>query len=385
VTPPAHDLRALLALILTPGLGPVLTSRLLDLAASPEAALESSPATLQRVRGIGDTKARRIAAGLRDALDRADREIDRAHALGVDLLPIGSPDYPELLAHIPDPPPVLFVKGDVRPHDLDRYMVAIVGSRRCTAYGIEQAERFAGVLARSGLTIASGGARGIDTAAHRGALRAEGRTIAVLGCGLSNRYPPDNVDLFDRIADGRGAIVSELPLATQPDAQNFPARNRLISGLSLGTIIIEAGRGSGALLTAKHAVEEHGREVMGVPGRVDSPASEGTLDLLRRGEAALVTSARDVLELLEPPARHHWAGTHESRYADPAPAPGLGADERRVLDALDQARTADELVDLTGLSPGPLRAAVTMLEIQGRVTRRAGRLERRQPPGETRA
>jgi DNA processing protein len=272
---------------------------------------------------------------------------------------------------------VLYVLGELAPVDVDRYMVAIVGSRRCTAYGIEQAERFSGVLARSGLTIVSGGARGIDTAAHRGAMRADGRTIAVLGCGLANRYPPDNVDLFDKIVEGRGALVSELPMGTQPDSQNFPARNRLISGLSLGTIVIEAGRGSGALLTARHALEEHGREVMGVPGRVDSPASEGTLDLLRQGEAALVTSARDVLDILEQPARHHWAGTHESRYADPARAPALGADEAAILEALDRPMSADELVEASGLAPGPMRAALTLLEIQGRIVRSGGRLERR--------
>jgi DNA processing protein len=149
--------------------------------------------------------------------------------------------------------------------------------------------------------------------------------------------------------------------------------------MSLGTIVIEAGRGSGALLTARHALEEHGREVMGVPGRVDSPASEGTLDLLRGGEAALVTSGRDVLDILEQPARHHWAGTHESRYADPARSPALGADEAAILEALDRPMSADELVEASGLAPGPMRAALTLLEMQGRIVRSGGRLERRTP------
>ena len=369
------DLRALLALVLTPGLGPVLTARLLREAGSTDRALGASATLLRRVRGIGETKARRIASGLVDAEARAERELERAAALGVELMAIGSPGYPALLAEIPDPPAVLFVRGELRPHDLDRYGVAIVGSRRCTAYGIEQAERFAGVLAGSGLTIVSGGARGIDTAAHRAAMRAGGRTVAVLGCGLANCYPPDNRELFDRIADERGALVSELPLATQPDAQNFPARNRLISGLSLGTVVIEAGRGSGALLTARHALEEHGREVMGVPGRVDSPASEGTLELIRKGEAALVTGARDVLEILEGPARHHFEGTHGPRYADPS-VPGVGERERAILEALDRPMSADELVEACGVEPGPLRAALTVLEIQGRVVRRGGLLER---------
>ena len=375
MTQTQDELRAILALILTPGLGPVLTSRLLEQAGSAERALASSSSQLQRVRGIGETKARRIGPLLRDALTRADREIEQATALGVQLVPIGAPGYPKLLAQTRDAPPVLYVLGSLQPEDLDRYTVAIVGSRRCTAYGIEQAERFAGVLARSGLTIVSGGARGIDTAAHRGARRADGRTIAVLGCGLANRYPPDNAELFDRIADGHGAIVSELPLSTLPDGKNFPARNRLISGMSLGTIVIEAARGSGALLTARLALEDHGREVMGVPGRVDSPASEGTLDLIRKGEAALITSARDVLEILEQPARHLWAGTHEARYADPTI--GQSDEGRAILEALQRPMSADELVEITGLEPGAVRAAVTMLEIQGRAIRRGGLLERR--------
>jgi DNA processing protein len=379
VTRPDGDVESLLALVLTPGLGPVLTARLLEAMGDAERALGASAAQLMRIRGIGETKAARIAPALRDARGRSQAEIERAAGMGVRLIAIGSEGYPGLLAEIPDPPPVLYVLGELAPADLDRYPVAIVGSRRCTAYGIEQAERFSGVLARSGLTIVSGGARGIDTAAHRGAMRADGRTIAVLGCGLANRYPPDNAELFDKIADGRGALVSELPLATQPDSQNFPARNRLISGMSLGTIVIEAGRGSGALLTARHALEEHGREVMGVPGRVDSPASEGTLDLLRGGEAALVTSGRDVLDILEQPARHHWAGTHESRYADPARSPALGADEAAILEALDRPMSADELVEASGLAPGPMRAALTLLEMQGRIVRSGGRLERRTP------
>lgn len=372
------QLRSLLALILTPGLGPVLTSRLITLMGSPERVLGASPAQLMRVRGIGESKARMIGAGLAEAEARADKELAHAARLGVTLVAIDDPTYPALLKEIPDPPPVLFVQGELRSDDLDAYCVAIVGSRRCTAYGIEQAERFAGVLARSGLTIVSGGARGIDTAAHRGAMRGEGRTIAVLGCGLANRYPPDNADLFDAIIAGRGALVSELPLTTQPDAQNFPARNRLISGMSLGTVVIEAGRGSGALLTARMALEDHGREVMGVPGRVDSPASEGTLELIQKGEAALVTSAREVLEILEQPARHHWGGTHESRYADPGRAVAkLGPNEAAILGALERPMSVDELVEACEIEPQVIRAALTMLEIQGRVVRRGGRLERR--------
>ncbi|MBK7404139.1 MAG: DNA-protecting protein DprA [Phycisphaerales bacterium] len=388
---------ALLRLTLTPALGPRRIAALTQHFGSPTAALAASPAELRRIRGIGEATAAKVARGLRESLDLAAAEVDRADHLGVHLLGIGDAGYPVLLAQIPDPPPVLYVLGRLEPATTDRYPVAIVGSRACTAYGIEQAERFAGVLAGSGLTVVSGGARGIDSAAHRGAMRGGGRTIAVLGCGLAHRYPPENSGLFDEMAAGRGAVVSELPLDTAPQAENFPARNRIISGLSLGVLVIEAAKGSGAIITARAASEDHGREVLAVPGRVDSPASEGTLDLIKGGGAALATSPADVLHLLETPARHHFHDTHEARYADPAraeprdlwaetaepsaadtapdaPSPSL---EHRLVQALDRPRTPDDLAERLGVGPGELRAALTMLEIRGAVVRRAGLLERR--------
>lgn len=381
--------RALLRLTLTPGLGPVLVGRLLEAFGSVERIERASRAELERVSGIGRVTARAISEGLQPAAERADREVALAEAHGVRLIARGSLEYPPLLAQIADAPPLLYVRGALEPSGRDAYPVAIVGSRSCTSYGIEQAERFAGVLARSGLTIVSGGARGIDSAAHRGAMRAGGRTIAVLGCGLAMCYPPDNAPLFERIANGDGsaggAVVSELPMETAPSGANFPARNRLISGMSLGVVVVEAGRHSGALLTARYAAEDHGREVMVVPGRVDSPASEGALELIRQGGATLVCTPGDVLEELRPAARHLFDGTHAVRYADPTrdrqhelwrspePAdaqPAAASDlHRRILQALHEPATVDELAVRTGLSAARLRAELTLLELSRQVRR----------------
>jgi len=380
----------LLALMLTSGVGPVLASRLIGRFGGLAGVGRASRAQLERVRGIGSIRSAAIAKGLRESTARAREEIARAADLGVGLVGMFDEAYPPLLKSIVDPPPVLYVLGSLAPEGVDRYPVAIVGSRSCTVYGIEQAERFGGVLARSGLTVVSGGARGIDTAAHRGAMKANGRTIVVLGCGLAHRYPPDNTELFDRmLAEGLGCLVSELPLQTIPDAKNFPARNRLISGLSLGVVVIEAARGSGALITAQVAAEEHGREVLVVPGRVDSPSSEGSLGLLRAGGAAIATSPADVIESLESGARHLFEGTHALRFvgADPTGAEGsmlfgaapggeMSEASRAVLGALDEAKTLDQVVAETGLGAGEVRSAITSLEIAGRVRRRGGRVER---------
>ncbi len=382
---------------MTPGLGSILIRRAIDEFGSAESVLATNESGLRRIKGIGAEKARTILAGMRESERAAEAELNEAQSIGASLLPISSPAYPPLLRQIPDPPPILYVRGELRPDDLDHFPVAIVGSRSCTHYGIEQAERFAGALAAAGLTVVSGGARGIDTAAHRAALRLNGRTIAVLGCGLAHAYPPDNKDLFNQIASGRGAVVSELPIRTSPDAANFPARNRIISGLSLGVTVIEAGRGSGALITARVAVEEHGREVFALPGRVDSAASLGCLDLIRAGGAELVTHPDDVIQSLETPARHLYQGTHEARYAtggdrlfdggreenvDEAAAGARDLDaslteaQKAILSSLESAKTFDELVRDTGIPAAALRTDVSLLEIKRRVKREGSRVVR---------
>lgn len=403
-TPTLH---ALLRLTLTPGLGPILIARLLAACGSPERVLETPAAELRGVKGIGPERAAAITKALADSARLADDELTLADKLGVTLLAKGAGDYPPLLAPLADSPPILYVRGSLQTagdQAPDRYPIAMVGSRRCSLYGIEQAERFAGQLSAAGLTIVSGGARGIDTAAHRAAVRHRGRTIAVLGCGLARVYPPENQALFDQIvASGGqgGALISELPLNTPPSAENFPARNRIISGLSLGVLVIEASKGSGALITARLAAEDHGREVFAVPGRVDSPESEGTNELLKTGGAALVTEPADVLNQLETPARHLFQDTHAARYqpadaglfaapadmlsptAEPktsAALATLSASQRAIVDALDTPRTLDELADRTALEPSTLRADLTILELRRVVHRSGSKIARRGAP-----
>lgn len=369
----------LLRLSMIPGIGPVLIARLVEAFGSPALVLTATARELKTVRGIGDDKAAAIIRN-RDAASAAARaELDKAEVLGVRLIARGEPEYPPLLAQINDAPVILYVRGTIEPVGADRYPLALVGSRRCTQYGIEQAGRFAGAVAGAGLTIVSGGAAGIDTAAHRAALRAGGRTIAVLGCGLAHTYPPENTPLFDQIAAGQGAVISELPLETPPTSDNFPARNRLISGLSLGTLVIEAGRSSGALITARLAAEDHGREVFVVPGRVDSASSEGSNDLLKSGGAAMVTSPADIIEALQAPARHLFDGTHAARFGQakqPAAAAPLGLTQRQsaILEALTNEMTLDELCTAAGVGPAELRADLTMLELQHRIIRRGTRI-----------
>ena len=400
---PLAQIRALLCLTLTPGLGPVLIERAVGRFGDPPDVLGASVSELGAIRGIGDDKARLIRKGLDDCERLADKEMLAAERAGVMLLGKGLPGYPSLLAGVPSAPVILYVRGRIEPRR-DRFSVALVGSRKCTAYGIEQTERFSSLLGQAGLTIVSGGARGIDTAAHRAALRVKARTIAVAGCGLNHCYPPENAELFDSIVEqDLGAVVSELPMDTSPAPENFPARNRIISGLSLGVLLIEAGRGSGALITARLATEEHGREVMAVPGRIDSPSSEGTLDLLKAGAAAMVTTHTDVLDLLESPARFLHDGLHEARFAPAAPEPdsaegtlfkqrtaalasvalpGSGAvdltdTQRRIVEALAEPKSIDELARSTGLETGRLLADTTLLEIQRVIVRNGPLLARR--------
>lgn len=378
---------ALLRLSLTPGLGPVLTRRLVEHFGGAWRACEASAKDFEDVRGIGAERARRIAQGLGASERLAHEEEALAATLGARIVTRLDADYPPLLCPLEDAPAVLYVRGALDP-ERDRFAAGLVGSRECTPYGIEQAEWFAFALAQAGLTVVSGGARGIDSAAHRGALRAGGRTAVVLGCGLSHCYPPENADLFKRIVEAGGALVSELPLRTAPAPDNFPARNRIISGMALGVLVIEAGRRSGALITAQVASERHGREVMCVPGRVDSPSSEGANELIRSGAGAMVSSPADVLAILEGPARHAHGGTHAtitartSTYAQPEPPTvelqslNLTTSQRTLLEALESPATLDELARATGLDASILRADATLLELRKLIVRRGQAIAR---------
>jgi DNA processing protein len=283
--------RAEILLALTPDVGPILRSRLIEHFGDALHVIAASESALQGVQGVGPKISRQIINARHEVQIDAQLALVREHGLRI-MLP-GRSDYPQLLKEIPDPPGVLFVRGEIEP--ADAMAVAIVGTRRATHYGKQQAERLAAALARAGVTVVSGLARGIDAAAHRGALSAGGRTIAVLASGVLNVFPPEHDKLAIEVA-AHGAVVSEAAPTMPPLAGMFPQRNRIISGLSMGVIVVEAADRSGALITARHAMEQ-GREVFAVPGPIDSPGSSGPHRLLRDG-AKLVTCVDDVLEEL---------------------------------------------------------------------------------------
>ena len=282
-----------LRLHLTKGLGPLAARRLLDRFGDPEGVLAARPEEWMTVPGVGPKLTAALAEARRS--DAAERELARCRRENVRVLTLGGDGYPEDLANTPDPPLVLYCRGETL--ERDRLAVGIVGSRSGTLYGRQMAERFARELARAGVTVVSGLARGIDAAAHKGALEAGGRTLAVIAPGLANLYPPDHVDLAREIV-AAGAVLSESPLDRKPAAGLFPQRNRIIAGLSTGVLIVEAARNSGALHTARHAQEQN-REVFVLPGRITDPSAAGCLDLIREG-ATLVRGTEDVLEALGP-------------------------------------------------------------------------------------
>lgn len=278
-------------------------------------------------------------------------------------------DFPALLATIHDPPPALWIRGSLLPED--DLSIAIVGSRRCTPYGREQAERFGGLLAQAGLTIVSGGAVGIDGHAHQAALRVGGRTIAVLGSGLARLYPPQNKRLFERMVEQGNAIISEFPMHAEPRAEHFPRRNRIISGMGLGVLVVEAAKRSGALITARLAADDHGREVMAIPGRVDSPASAGCLKAIREGWASVVIDHADVIQQLDG-ASHLIRGALEAAGAvhsqkETLFQANLTEAQQCIVEALETHKSAvplDQLAANTGLPVSQLQAELTLLEIR---------------------
>ncbi|MFH1198771.1 MAG: DNA-processing protein DprA [Candidatus Omnitrophota bacterium] len=289
----SQELRDWLHLILTPEIGSRRGKSLLEKFITPKAILEASLDAIAEVENVGMGVAKKIVEG-RKRVD-LDRQIKLIEKNNVTVIPIDSEFYPVNLKSIFDPPLVLFVQGEILPQDY--FSIAIVGTRLASFYGRTMSEKLSRELVERGFTICSGGARGVDTFSHQAALRAKGRTLAVLGCGLDIAYPPDNKKLFEEIAQ-KGAMISEFPLSTRPDRGNFPMRNRIISGLSLGVVVIEAPHKSGALITVTHA-NEQGREVFSVPGHADSFVSKGTNQLLKEG-AKLVENADDIIEELEP-------------------------------------------------------------------------------------
>jgi DNA processing protein len=305
-----------------------------------------------------------------------DRELAFAEQLGVLFVHREDPRYPVLLRQIYDPPPVLSVKGELRSeHNLS---VAIVGSRRCSAYGQDQAARLAHLLALAGFTVVSGMARGIDTAAHRGALSSQGQTVAVQGCGLSRCYPPENEELYLRIAR-QGCVLSELPLQAEPLKEHFPARNRIIAGLCMATIVVEAGLRSGAMITARLAMENN-REVMAVPGQIDNPLTCGPHHLLKQG-AVLVDSVDtvvDALGVIGQQLRTHVEATmeeHTRKKQARHTLVSMTPTEQAVYDQLSHTPThADEITLQTGLPAGKVTADLVNLQLKGMVQALPGNL-----------
>jgi DNA processing protein len=360
----ASDEFAALQLSLVRGVGPLTWQRLFDAFGSAQAILNAEANVLQMVEGVGPKLAAAIRAGRDPAA--ANRELAECRRRGIGVRIRGHSGYPASLERIPDPPTVLYQQGEYLARD--EVAVAIVGSRRCTVYGRQTAERLGGALARAGFTVVSGLARGIDGAAHRGALDAGGRTIAVLGTGLDEIYPPEHADLASNVA-ASGAIFSECPLGSPPTPGMFPQRNRIISGLSLCVILVEAARGSGALHTARHAMEQN-REVFAVPGRIDSPTSAGCHDLIRDG-ATLLRAADDVIESLGPLTRPVGVAPGTTVHAPRELQ--LNEQETAVLNLVGSDPTpVDDILRGCPIEPHRVLATLTILEMKRLVRRVSG-------------
>jgi DNA processing protein len=377
-----EELKYWVALRAVPEVGCVGFRNLLAAFASPRKVFTAQASTLQRIPGIGPITTDHILSFADWTM--AEHEVSRAAALGVSIVTCYDPLYPRNLLNVYDYPPFLYVKGSLR---LDEVAVAIVGSRLASVYGRYVTEKLSRELALKGITVTSGLARGIDAAAHRGALSGKGRTIAVLGCGLDLVYPPENEVLAGEVA-ARGALITEYPFGTPPNAPNFPARNRLISGISLGVVVVEAGEKSGSLITARIAAEQ-GRSVFAVPGEIGSAGSRGTHRLIKQG-AQLVESVDDILDEILPqagrlPLSPAPASPPSPDKTEPASAParlplapqneGLGTAERMLLSLISrEPAEIDSLITASGLSPQDVQGGLLVLELMGLVRRLPGKL-----------
>ena len=337
----------------------------------------AAPGAVQRLQEEGIPLLEAAFPGLTEKLEVVQqghtfaREMERLQATAIRVTTLGEADYPEALRWIPEPPPVLYIWGTLRPED--SLAVAVVGSRKPSPYGQLAAQRLSTELAQYGFTVVSGLARGVDSLAHQGALHAGGRTIAVLGSGINVVYPPEHRRLYDAIRE-QGAVVSEFPFDTKPDRWNFPRRNRIISGLTLGTLVVEASDQSGSLHTARHALEQ-GREVFAVPGRIDMPSSRGTNNLIKRG-AKLVEGIDDILE--EFPEAVRRAFRQRSTGPGPtntAPMPtDLTPDEAQILALVPPEETHIETIIYASQLPAQAVASILLtLELRGLVRQFPGK------------
>lgn len=352
-----------LGLSLTPGVGAVIFRRLLQRFETPRAVFRASLKDLLRVEGVGEKLGEEIRKGFPEK--RVEDELRRLQEVGGRFLVWRDEAFPQRLLEIEDPPPVLYIRGELKRED--ELAVALVGSRKTSAYGRIFAERLSRDLVRHGVTIVSGMARGIDSVAHWGAITEGGRTIAVLGCGVDVIYPPENRSLFGKIQD-QGAILSEFPMGSLPEGGHFPRRNRIISGIALGVVVVEARKGSGSLITARYALEQ-GREVFAVPGNVGTEGSLGTNRLIKEG-AKLVESSEDILEEILP----QWSREKEVRPREGPMGPFFSEEEQRLLNLMGLTPIhIDALIRESGIDAGRISSLLLGLELKGVVAQWPGK------------
>ncbi|HEX9614102.1 MAG TPA: DNA-processing protein DprA [Bacteroidota bacterium] len=356
------NIRDLLRLSSVPRIGPLKIRALLTAFDTPDGVLRATPRDLIRVPGIDKKLASAIAH--HDGDRYADHQIRLVRRIGGNILAYWDDRYPDLLKKIYDPPPLIFVLGDLKP--ADRLSMGVVGTRQPSRYGVSIAELLSVELSKLGIVIVSGLARGIDTVAHTSALKAGGRTIAVIGSGLDVPYPPENRGLMETIT-GQGAVISEFPMGASPDPSNFPRRNRLISGLTLGIVVVESDVDGGAMITASTALDQN-REVFAIPGMVTEKRSQGPHKLIREGRAKLVHSIEDILDELQPFTRLR-TGTPKSE-----PLPELTLFERRIHDILlPDPVHIDVVSEQSGLSVPDTLVTLLALEFKGLVKQLPGK------------
>jgi DNA processing protein len=359
----AEEIFYWVALSLVPGVGSVLFKRLLDRFKTPEAVFRASLRDLLEVEGIGKKVAEEIRKGPSES--RAETELRLVREAGGTLLTVTDAGYPSRLKEIYDPPPLLYVRGALR--EEDRFALAIVGSRKTSPYGRWVTEKIGQEIVRHGITIVSGMARGIDSVAHGGAISGGGRTIAVLGCGIDVIYPPENRTLFGQIVE-HGAVLSEFPMGSLPEGIHFPRRNRIISGLSIGVVVVQASGRSGSLITAEYALEQ-GRDVFAIPGNVGAEGSRGTNRLIKEG-AKLVESSEDILEEILP----RWERMREESIKVRSPEEGLPEEERIVYRLLsDSPLHIDGIIQESRFDPGKVSSLLLNLELKGLISQWPGK------------
>jgi DNA processing protein len=349
---PRANIESWVALSMVPEVGTVTYRKLLSVYGSPEIVFQAPIEELSRIEGVGEKRARNIKEF--DGWKCVENQFARLNQIGGRIITFENPEYPAMLRQIDHVPVLLYVKGNVI--DEDRFAIGIVGSRRPTHYGRIVTEKLSSELAAAGFTIVSGMARGIDSIAHKGTLVAGGRTIAVLGCGIDKPYPPENRDLMEKISM-KGCIVSEFPLGTPPNREHFPARNRLISGLSLGVLVVEATRESGALITAHHALAQN-REVFAIPGNITSQNSTGTNDLIKKG-ATLVQDVDDIIGDLAPMLKGYVRVRERVKIE-------VNDEEKRLCDILTgEPMHVDVIARSLSVSPSKVLALLLSLELKG--------------------